>query len=243
MKNVIFPTFKTVELCLTYRCNMKCANCSNLCTQAPAHGDLTPNDVSAFVRDSLAHEHLWDQITLHGGEPVLNPWIYDIVRILANYREKTGVKLWLSTNNSCKEIRERVTRISLCYDIPLGVSTKQKVNVDGSGNPIEYIAVNESPTDINEDYTLGCFQSSDCGVCFNNNGYYPCSPLAASARVFGYAPIGKSIKDLTMEKCLDYFNLHCKHCGFAVPNRRRVVNQLTTKTWYDAFAKYKRGNL
>lgn len=234
---MMMPSFKTVELCLTYRCNVQCDNCSNLCTQAPAQGDLTPGDVQAFLKDSKDAGHVWGMITLHGGEPVLNPWIYDIARLLAEYRSETGCKLWLLTNNSTNKVREIVTRISLRHDIPLGVSAKRVKNIDEHGSPIPYVPVNESPEDLNEPWTVGCFQARDCGVCFNYLGYFPCSPIAAAARVFGYAPI-KSISDLTEETCTRYFNKQCRHCGFAMPNRRRVVEQVSTQTWAKAFEAY-----
>jgi hypothetical protein len=240
--NQYLPTLKTIELCLTYRCNVKCANCSNLCTQAPAKGDLTPQQVQEFIEDNKKCGHTWEQITLHGGEPVLNPWIYDIIRILVKYRSETGCKLWLLSNNSNKKIREDITRISLRYDIPLGISDKVGTNKDANGYEIEYIPVNESPTDLNEPYSLGCFQSSSCGVCYNYLGYFPCSPMAAAARVFYYEPIGSSISSLTKEKCEEYFSIHCKHCGFALPNRRRVVEQVNTTTWETKFKMYKYNN-
>lgn len=224
------PTFKTVELCLTYRCNVKCANCSNLCTQAPVNGDLTPAMVERFIKDSIDLNHVWGQITLHGGEPALNPWIYDIARMLVKYRLDTDCKLWLLSNNSVPKIREITSRISLRYDIPLGLSEKKITNADAGGNPIDYVPVNESPSDLGEVSTLGCFQSETCGVCYNYMGYFPCSPMAAAARVFKYEPI-HSINDLTETACLKYFNAHCHHCGFAMPNRRRVTEQVTTETW------------
>lgn len=229
------PSFKMIELCLTYRCNVKCANCSNLCTQAPTTGDLTPVMVENFIKDSIDSNHIWGQITLHGGEPVLNPWIYDIVKLLVKYSLDTGCKLWLLSNNSSPKIRETISRISLRYDIPLGISEKKSINADAGGNPIEYIPVNESPTDIGLPFTHGCFQSKTCGVCFNYMGYFPCSPMAAAARVFNYSPAAASIKDLTENVCIKYFAMHCKNCGFAMPDRRRVTTQLTTETWQKAF--------
>jgi len=228
-------TFKTnfgiVELCLTYRCNIHCNNCSNLCTQAPFKGDLFPSDVQNFLVDIDKNNIKVGQITLHGGEPVLNPNIEEIIIILCQYRVMHNTTLWLLTNNSCQSIRQKTTKISCDYDIPLGVATKIE------GNQIPYVPVNESPEDINEKFTLGCFQTENCGICFNYLGYFPCSPIAAAARVFGYKGV-EYISQLTEEKCKEYFNIHCKHCGFSMPDRRRVIEQTSSKTWLEKLDIY-----
>ena len=225
------PNFKTVELCLTYRCNLKCNNCSNLCTQAPINsdGDLRLCEIDFFLNDIEGKGV--EQITLHGGEPVLNPNIDIIVEKLCAFREKTGVRLWLLSNNSNDRIRQKITSIHVKYNIPLGIATKD-------GNNLPYIPVNESPSDLELDYTLGCFQTSDCGICFNYLGYFPCSPMAAAARVFGFAGV-QLIDHLDIETCNEFFNLHCKHCGFAIPDRRRVTEQTSTETWIKNFNEYR----
>lgn len=230
------PNFGIVELCLTYKCNIKCNNCSNLCTQAPFKGDLTPADVERFINDSINNDHIWGQITLHGGEPVLNPWIFEILELLVNYRKKTNTKLWLLSNNSVTKIREKITRASVEFDIPLGISTKLQ------DKQMEYIPVNEAPVDLNIQSTVGCFQIQDCGMCYNYLGYFPCSPMAAAARVFDYEPAALSIKDLTKEKCTEYYNKHCPLCGFALVDRRRVKEQMSTWTWINKLNCYNRGN-
>lgn len=231
------PNFGIVELCLTYRCNVKCDNCSNLCTQAPDKGDLTPEMIETFLNDNRKAGHKIGMITLHGGEPVLNPFIYDIVKLLTEYRAETGCNLWLLTNNSSDYVRKLVTRISINYNIPLGVSSKKDRNITNTGSPIEYVPVNESPDDLGISHENGCFQTENCGICYNDKGYFPCSPMAAAARVFGY--IGcNSITELTDEKCQEYFSIHCKHCGFSAPERKRVINQATSPTWESALNKY-----
>jgi hypothetical protein len=231
------PNFGIVELCLTYRCNVKCDNCSNLCTQAPFSGDLSADMVREFIADSDRCGHTWGMITLHGGEPVLAPEIFSIAEVLAEYRGRTGCKLWLLTNNSSNHVRRLVTKISLDYNIPLGVSTKKGKNNDRDGNPIEYVAVNESPEDLGIEHERGCFQTENCGICYNYLGYFPCSPMAAAARVFGYRGLD-SISKLTESSCLDGFDLHCRHCGFSAPQNRRVVSQTSSKTWKDALELY-----
>jgi hypothetical protein len=184
-----------------------------------------------FLNDIEKNNIKVGQITLHGGEPVLNPDIENIMYHLCAYRAKHNTTLWLLTNNSCQSIRQKITKISCDFDIPLGISTKIE------GNQIDYVPVNESPDDLKEEYSIGCFQTENCGICFNYLGYFPCSPMAASARVFNYKGV-ESIKQLTEERCNEYFNIHCKHCGFAMTDRRRVKDQTSTKTWLEKLGIY-----
>ncbi len=232
------PNFGICELCLTYRCNVRCDNCSNLCTQAPFAGDLTAKDVVEFLRDSDESGHHWGMITLHGGEPVLNPEIFEIAELLCEYRKRVSCNLWLLTNNSSPLVRRLTTSVNMKYDISLGVSTKKGKNADKDGNPIEYVGVNNSPVDLGLQHDHGCFQTSNCGVCYNYLGYFPCSPMAAAARVFDYLPTARSVKDFTAEACDEALKKHCPHCGFSAPDMARVVNQVTSKTWQDAFTRY-----
>lgn len=228
------------ELCLTYACNVRCANCSNLCTQAPAARHMTVEHVENFIADSVHNNHSWGMITLHGGEPVLNPHVYGIVEKLMEYRRdhNPGVKFWLLTNNSAPGVRRIAVDISIKYGIPLGISTKRKDNSDGNGNPMEYVPINSSPIDKGIAHDFNCFQPQNCGVCYNIKGYYPCSPMAAAARVFDYIESVKSIADLTAEHCDGEFKKHCGHCGFSAPDRPRVYAQETSQTWETALKKY-----
>jgi hypothetical protein len=233
---------KIIELCITYRCNLKCNNCSNLCAQALFKGDLSPVDVQLFVDNLLSSNFIPDQITIHGGEPVLHPSIFEIITILCKYREKTGTRLWLLTNNSNGSIKNTIERVRSEYNIPIGSSEKD-VHCNS-----EFVTVNESPSDLLksgeiqlDDITKGCFQLTDCGICFNYLGYFPCSPMAAAARIFNYQSLGSDIKNLyelrLLKKALD----HCKHCGFAIKNRDRSSEQIMTETWKNKLINYHQG--
>lgn len=240
MMKMFKPNLGIVELCITYRCNVKCHNCSNLCTQAPkTDGDLSLEAVQKFLQDCIDNDFRFGMITIHGGEPALHPQWKEIAQALLEYREKYNPKmtLWWLTNNSTPAIRERCEIIK-GLGIPLGISTKIGSNKNENGSPIPYIPVNESPTDLQEVYSLGCFQSENCGICYNYLGFFECSPAAAAARVFGYEPMAKSVKELSLELLQSGFPKHCMHCGFAFPDRRRVIEQTTTETWRKALNAY-----
>jgi hypothetical protein len=221
------PTFRIVELCLTYRCNLMCYNCSNLCSQAPIEGDLTMCNIEQFISDIKSSTTV--NITLHGGEPSLHPGIGFLLKKL----KELNIPLWLLSNNANEHITKLITTLHDQFNIPLGISTKKEKDQ-------WYVPINESPFDLDEDYTLGCFQTRDCGICYNYLGWFPCSPIAAAARVFGYKGC-KTLNELTENKIQEYFINHCKHCGFAFTNQRQRVNkQAMTKTWINALEQYNR---
>ena len=236
------PNLKKVELCLTYRCNVHCANCSNLCTQAPMDrgGDLFPAEVAEFIGGSVRAEHRWELITLHGGEPVLNKDIVRICEMLEEYRNihNPSVVISFLTNGSTPKILSDVADLCKNYRFEMGVSEKVESNKRGDGTPIPYVPVNESPVDLGLEYDDGCFQTQDCGICYNYQGYWPCSPMAAAARVFGLETLIHTAGKLTVEGLREMLNLHCHRCGFAMPSRRRVVEQTSTDTWTKAFEAY-----
>lgn len=239
---MIVPNINIVEFCLTYRCNIKCNNCSNLCTQAPFHGDLSIDDVARFIHESVEYKWPWKIITIHGGEPALHPQFQQICGMLANYRDRFNreCRIWCLSNVSTDGIRERLKFINHEYKIGIGDSPKIGSNVAPSGAPILYVPVNRSPVDAGEEPTDGCFQTTDCGICFNYLGFWECSPAGAAARVFGYEPMARHIWELDPVRLASGFSLHCRHCGFASTKAKRVFEQLTTETWKEKLDEYAR---
>jgi hypothetical protein len=235
------PNLHQIELCLTYWCNVQCDNCSNLCSQAPcSFGDLPVEKVDEFVAQSINCGHQWKLITLHGGEPILHKNIDDILMILTVYKKKynPGVVLSLLSNGNSEKTIERLDYFKKNYPIVLGISEKVKKNQRGDGTPIPYVPVNESPKDLGIPHDQGCFQTEQCGICLNYLGYFECSPAAAAARVFNYRPLAGEVAGLTVPGLQEGFKVHCGHCGFSAPDRKRVIKQSSTKTWIKAFAEY-----
>ena len=237
------PNLGSVELAITYSCNNRCPNCVTQCAQAPATLHITPDMLGKFIDDCNESCFFPGHISIHGGEPVMNPDIVELMKMLMAWRAevKPSMILWLLTNDSCTEIREAVAEIE-ALGIPIGRATKEGANqVDGVWIP--YIPVNVSPTDQDLPYELGCFQSWDCGVCYNYAGWFPCSSAGSMHRLFDWAkPICTSAKDLTVERIRASYPTFCKHCGFArdkMSKECRVVRQTTTPTWQKAFDQYR----
>jgi hypothetical protein len=223
----------TLELHITYRCNMRCHNCSNLIMQAPARLDMSPALVQSYVEDWVENSYPWVLITIHGGEPCLHPKCVEIAQLLLDYKRDHNPKvtLWWLTNWSSPIVKERAGWIR-DMGISLGPADK------GIEQPY-YVPVNKSPRDVGVEPTEGCFQLTDCGMALNVRGYYPCSPMASAARVFDYPPMCASCSGITESSALAYAMQHCEHCGFALPNEPRVNRQVTTPTWETKLGAYR----
>lgn len=241
MSNVFVPNINKVELCLTYRCNVKCNNCCTLCTQAPAANDLSLSMLHNFITESVYYNHKWEEIILHGGEPTLHPQYVEICNMLAEYRDKHNTTVILHVcSNGTNDFVQKQLQASTLLGIKSEISVKVGTNRREWGEDIPYVPVNESPTDLGQPYSLGCYQTTVCGICYNYLGFFECSTAGATARVFGYSSLCVSIKDLTAERLAMAFPEHCKHCGFAMPERRRVIDQTNTNTWQKALDTYKK---
>ena len=224
---------------ITYRCNGRCPNCSNLCAQAPSREDIPLEQLKQFLAESVELNYPWKRLYFQGGECSLYPQIDEACRIFAEYKEKHNkeVELWFCTNGTAVFTHKKI-KMAEQFGFIIENSNKT-MNVLKGIDLIPYIPMNEAPIDVGEPWTEGCFQSSECGIAMTRDGYWECAPAASSARVFHYKPLATSLKELTVEKLQCGFKEHCKNCGFAMPNRRRVLEQTTTATWAKALADYK----
>jgi hypothetical protein len=167
--------------------------------------------IRAMLEESARLNWPWERLVLHGGESALHPQFDELCQALQHYQrhQNPSVKNYLCTSGWSKKIQDQM-KVAEARGIIIANSRK-----DGSDFPPSHIPLSVSPVDLGEDYHLGCFQSSDCGIAFTNQGFYECSPAAAAYRVFGYEPMVKELKDLTAEKLAEGFAKHCSTCGYA----------------------------
>lgn len=233
------PDIYKLTIHITYRCNGRCPNCSNLCGQAPSREDIPLEKLKQLLDESVELNYPWRNIYFQGGECSLYPHIDEACRMFAEYKEKhnKGVELWFCTNGTAVFTRKKIEMAK--QNGFLIENSNKKIDILRGRHLIFYIPINESPIDLGEPWTLGCFQSSFCGIAINKDGFWECAPAAATARVFHYKPPVASLKELTVEKLQCRFKEHCKNCGFAMPNRRRVFAQTTTATWAKLLKEYK----
>lgn len=95
---------KTINWHITSMCNYKCKFCSvhefeietiDLCTASNILGKIQKNNLSGNKIRCL---------NITGGEPTLNPFFYDILKMIND----NGIPIWVSTNGStinCKNIK------------------------------------------------------------------------------------------------------------------------------------------
>jgi len=104
---------------VTRRCNLHCRHCRASAANGPYAGELTLAEARALVDDIASFAK--SILILTGGEPLLCPWLWDII---AHAREK-GLKPVLGTNATLVDdkVAERIAasgvpRISVSIDFP-----------------------------------------------------------------------------------------------------------------------------
>ncbi len=246
------PNIRHLEIHITYRCNLRCVHCSNLITQAPSNETMPVAQVQDLLDQSAELNWPWEWLVLHGGEPTLHPQFEDICIALHEYQLKSNptVRLFVCTNGFSKLVAERM-EIAAKHNVAPENSRK-----DGKPLVSSHVPFSVSALDTGEDYMLGCYQSSMCGIAYNNHGFYECSPAAAGNRLFGYEPLATRLKDVTAELLATGFHKHCANCGFARVQHPEKLDEYRTggpkhsmldaapdepmsPIWVDAVRKYK----
>ena len=225
-----------LEIAITYRCNLNCNNCGTLCTQAPT--EFYDMSIGHFVKifyDCKKNSHKFKEIRITGGEPVFHRNIkgfYAFVKnVLNDYRYNFKDVTWL-TNYSNEYVRMMIEKIK-GDGFNIGSSEKSDTK------KYDYVTVNSSPCDTGCKFRPdGCNISKDCGIAYNINGYFPCTPMAAASRVFKDIKGVSSIAELTEDKIQKMFNLHCKRCGHSRLTEERNNLQIMSKTWEIALNEY-----
>lgn len=220
-----------VEIDITYRCNLRCANCNRSCTQAPTDIEMPPAQVEALLRESLEARVSWRRIRLLGGEPTLHPDLFPILGLLLDYRRRHNpdLRIVVCTNGRGRRVNEVLRRL------PGGVAVKNTFKTDRQRlfRPFNMAPV-DSPWFRFADYTGGCRILADCGMGLTPSGYYPCAIAGGIDRVFGFGLGRKSLpaEDDRMLDLLRVFCPLCGHFGFSWPTRSTRVSE----TWRRAYA-------
>lgn len=229
------PNIHHLEIHITYNCNLRCAHCSNNITEAPSKETMPASLVQQLIHDSIRLRWPWEWLVLHGGEPSLHPDLETICASLADYksRHNHGCRTMICTNGFGEKVQSGL-EIARRYGVEPQDSKKTGEKLVAVHRPLHV-----SPLDMGEDYYLGCFQSSRCGIAMNNHGFYECSPAASGQRLFGYKPLAARLEDLTPEVLAKGFEEHCKHCGYARASEAADPAAPLSRTWQEASDLYK----
>ncbi|MFO8241273.1 MAG: radical SAM protein [Dissulfuribacterales bacterium] len=221
-----------VEMDITYKCNLKCANCNRSCAQLPSRIEMSVEQVENFIQESIEHRVYWKRIRILGGEPTLHSRFFDIIELLLNYRKNFNpdVRLVLCTNLFGNKIKDIIGRL------PEEITIKSTVKT----SPVNlFRPFNMAPVDTwynrFSDYSCGCRIIEDCGLGLTPSGYYMCAIAGGIDRVFGFDRGRETLPspDDSMADQMKVFCRLCGHFGFAWP----VKTQKLSHTWQQAYKK------
>ena len=229
----------SIEIDITYRCDLGCNNCDRSCRQAPTNDDMSVEQITTFLDQSLQNGREWKRIRIMGGEPLLHPNIETILHLFSSYKEcRPMTEIELYTNGLPKK-----RNISIPENICIH-STEKKHSVNSQFEPY-----NLAPIDLfgdNGDFRKGCWITSYCGAGLNKYGYYPCAAGAAIDRVFGFDLGYKELPQYSE----DFDNVKstlCSYCGHYLcggsyldsESRISIFNlEPVSKSWIVAYQRY-----
>ena len=174
-----------IEIDVTLECNFRCPSCNRLCDIISNNPKsvMTSLDMEKILISLKPYLFKISQINILGGEPTLNPNIFDICNFL-NSNIGNNINLILTTNNSHNDIVKKIhnlyPRIRIRCD-------------DEYSNDIEYDIVNKKRPKIDRhlNFLYGrcdpqhipynkCKIYNKCGInifkYLGNIKYYHCSP-------------------------------------------------------------------
>ena len=237
-------SFDSIEIDITYRCDLRCLNCDRSCRQAPSEDDMEVEQIERFIEESERKDHRWKRIRVMGGEPILHPEIADILDLLSDYHQRNpDATLEFYTNGYGPDKRSRLEIIPADFVIK---NTHKNGVINRKFEPFNLAPVDISDGDHESDYEQGCWITKDCGLGFNRHGYYQCAVAAGIDRVFGYDLGLKSLPegDDSLSK------LKSKLCGLCghflnrvyveTDQRKQVWGEPMSESWKQTYENYER---
>ncbi len=229
-----------MEIDLTYLCNLACNHCNRSCPQAPSDDRITTSQIKKMLSESIEKGIVWQRMRLPGGEPTLNPELYEIVKELYDYKQNfsKNLQIVLVTNGIAATSKELAIKLEHDFKIIIEDSSKQPLR------QLDFIAFNQAPLDDKKyketDYTNGCHVLKDCGLGFTPYGFYPCAIAGGIDRVLGNDIARKEVPDKN-DEMLDQLNSLCAWCGHFKMNYGSATSQGASSSWTDKYEQFKNG--
>lgn len=209
------PTFRSIEIDITYDCDLKCAGCNRLCAQVPSRQQLERADVMRFIRESRDLGIRWESIGILGGEPTLHSEFLAIlgdlqVEYVDAFSPETVIRL-VSNRFSARARRlcEEACRLR-------SVRLDRRSAKTGPANE-DFTDFTDAPVDnpafAQADFAKGCWVTERCGLGFNGKGYYACALCGSIDRVRRMGIGVGRLEDLTEEVVARQLNACCRYCG------------------------------
>lgn len=230
-------SYRSIEIDITYRCNLKCINCNRSCSQAPSKEDMKVEQIEEFIEESIKKNIRWEQIKLLGGEPTLHTRLFIIIRLLLLYKNahNPNMRLIIATNGFGDYVK------SVLSKLPKGIEIQNSHK--SSKNP-RFFPFNLAPKDSflynNVDYSNGCRVIAEDGIGLTPYGYYHCAIAGGIDRVINLS-IGRKRLPSQDDLMIDQLNIFCRFCGhfgFSLPTRREKISRSWKKiyklyNWHD----------
>ena len=225
----------SIEIDITYRCNLSCPNCNRSCGQAPSNEQMTIEQIQKFIGESTECDIKWKSIRILGGEPTLHPDIIRILHLLQEYVERCSpdTSIHLVTNGFGKKV------VSVLSQVPPIVKIENSAK---ESSKQFFHPFNIAPIDRIEfrfsDYSNGCEQIYKWGIGLTPYGYYPCALAGGIDRIFGF-DLGKKRLPHPDDSMVDQLQVFCKLCGmFRYANH--TWQSMMSPAWEKAYAEYKK---
>ncbi len=232
----------SIEIELTWACNLSCLNCNRSVRQAPTGEHMTVAQIDRFLEESRERGNQWRKVRLLGGEPSLHPDFLAIVdRLDAARGDGTVGEIQVSTNGHGERVRAAIARV------------RDRVTVDNSAKESDvqphFGDFNVAPRDLpgfrRSAYRNGCWVIEGCGMGLTPYGFYPCAVAGGIDRVLGLG-LGRLTLPFEEDDMEEDLEALCAWCGrfrtgHFVPRdlRPAVQGEPMTKSWQDAYAAWR----
>lgn len=237
LTNILGPQYKrsyrSIEIDITYRCNLRCPNCNRSCGQAPSKEEMTVEQIEEFIKNSIDNNVKWKQIRLIGGEPTLHSRFFTILELLLTYRSayNPDLNIVVATNGFGDYVKKVLSKLP------------KDVTVENTYKDFEiptFFPFNMAPKDSilykNVDYSNGCRIIYDCGIGLTPYGYYPCAVAGGIDRIFNFG-MGRKEFPSHGDLMIDQLETFCRLCGhfrFSLPTKKVKMSN----TWKIAYKLY-----
>lgn len=228
----------SVEIDITYVCNMRCLDCNRSCTQDPTSDRMSVEQVEHFLNESRSRQIKWKRIRLLGGEPTCHPQLGEIADLVLRYRDEFSPETLVGIATNGHGVRTN----RILGTLPPGLSVKNSSKE--SGIQAHHTTFNIAPIDVTDyagsDFSNGCPVTQVCGLGVSPYGYYPCAVAGAIDRTFGF-DLGRKTLPADDDDMREELRRFCSLCGlFKVDAGRTVEGPAMSPTWVQAYADSRR---
>lgn len=225
---------RSIEIDITYVCNLACYNCNRSVGQAPSKDRMAVEQIERFVSESIAMNYTWNLIRILGGEPAVHPQVLEIIRILLKYCAEHAPKctILFVTNGYGDKVNKVLAQLP------------KEVVVDNTakkGNVHWFTAFNLAPIDFRRyrfaDYKCGCGTPRRNGIGLTPYGYYSCAPAGGIDRVMGF-DVGRKTLPAADDQMYELRDKFCRYCGHFVGRSTSTDRLAISVTWKKAYENY-----